>query len=120
MSTLPFELTVPAEPAHLATVRLFVASVARSVGADDEVVDDLRLAVSELATAIATRPGSDVVHVSATAEADTLIVEVGPVMPDDRVDGAIDPVDIVLGLFPGTVRHPGDATVRLPVPLPAP
>lgn len=44
------QLTVDADVANLARVRNYVASVARESGASDHIVEQLELAVSELAT----------------------------------------------------------------------
>ena len=44
-------LRITGDPRHLSTARSFVGSVARVLGLDDERRHDLRLAVSELATA---------------------------------------------------------------------
>lgn len=40
-------LDLPPDPAHLATARIFAASVARHWGVDEDSVEDLKLAVSE-------------------------------------------------------------------------
>jgi anti-sigma regulatory factor (Ser/Thr protein kinase) len=44
-------LEVPAVPAYIGTARLFIGAVARHVGASEEQVDDLKVAVSEACTA---------------------------------------------------------------------
>jgi hypothetical protein len=49
--TGPLTLRITGDPRHLSTARSFVGSVARVLGVDDERRHDLRLAVSELATA---------------------------------------------------------------------
>ena len=46
-----FALEVPADPTNLATLRVFVRSVARSAGIHDAPADDLELLASELAAA---------------------------------------------------------------------
>lgn len=43
-------LVVPADAAFVGTVRLFASSVGRHVAADDDVVDDLKLALAEAVT----------------------------------------------------------------------
>jgi Histidine kinase-like ATPase domain len=112
-----FALTVPAEAGYVATIRLFAAAVARAAGADEEVVEDVKLAVSELSTAIVVGEDHDAVEVTAILDGTTLEFVVGPLLPGDLVDGAIDPVDIVLALFPETTRDLEGSTVHLPVPL---
>ena len=54
-------LTMPAHAAYALTARLFVASSARILGADDDAVEDLKLAISELhAAAVAAQPGGSI------------------------------------------------------------
>lgn len=43
----PVELTIPAGSAYVGIVRLALGSLARTVGFDEERVDDIRIAVSE-------------------------------------------------------------------------
>lgn len=43
-------IEVPAEPEAVGSARLFAASVARLTGIDDEIVEDVRLAISEAVT----------------------------------------------------------------------
>lgn len=45
-----FRLAVPARPEHLALVRRLVDGVCESLGAPDDVADDIRLAVTEACT----------------------------------------------------------------------
>ena len=49
--TGPLTLRIGRDPRHLSTARSFAGSVGRVLGLDDEQRHDLRLAVSELATA---------------------------------------------------------------------
>lgn len=49
-SALPYAASFPAEPASVAQIRHVVAAIARECGADEVVLGDVRLAVSELAT----------------------------------------------------------------------
>ncbi len=112
-----FELRVPAEAGHLATVRLFCATIARTLGADEEVVEDLKLAISEVVTAIVVNAKTDHVHVEADAHNESLHLVLGPVTADDLVDGSIDPIDVVLAVFPEAERRAESSTVMIPVPL---
>jgi hypothetical protein len=57
------------------------------------------------------------VEVTAVLHDSLLEFVVGPLLPGDLVDGAIDPVDIVLGLFPDTRRDLESSTVHLTVAL---
>ena len=44
------QLAIPAEPGYIAMSRMFAAAVARHYGADEDVVEDLKVAVSEACT----------------------------------------------------------------------
>jgi anti-sigma regulatory factor (Ser/Thr protein kinase) len=44
------EIEIPARSAYVAVVRLALASLARAAGLDEEVVDDLKIAVGEACT----------------------------------------------------------------------
>jgi anti-sigma regulatory factor (Ser/Thr protein kinase) len=62
-------LAVPPDAAFMATARLFAASVARHYGVDEELIPDLKLAISEAcASEILTGGGESDVRISATAE----------------------------------------------------
>lgn len=50
-------LSVPAEVAYAATVRVFAGAVARAAGLDEERVDDLKLILSELCANASEGPG---------------------------------------------------------------
>ena len=51
MTTL-LELHTGSDPVDVGTARTFAAAVGRTAGLDDEAVDHLRMAVSEVATAV--------------------------------------------------------------------
>jgi hypothetical protein len=53
------ELRLPADPSFMATARVFAASVGRTLGMDDERVQDLKLVVSELCASSSERGASD-------------------------------------------------------------
>ena len=46
-SSASFRLSVPAEAGHITTVRAFAGAVARWFGLDEDVIEDVKLAVSE-------------------------------------------------------------------------
>jgi serine/threonine-protein kinase RsbW len=46
----PIEITIPPRSVYVGVVRLTVSSLARSAGLDEDQVDDLRIAVSEVCT----------------------------------------------------------------------
>lgn len=74
-ATHAVRLTVAPEPRLLGTVRLVVATAARRAGLDDEQVEDLKVAVSELCSAaVSDRRGPVQVHLA--ERADRLVVEV--------------------------------------------
>jgi anti-sigma regulatory factor (Ser/Thr protein kinase) len=75
------EIEIPSRSAYVAVVRLAIAALARSAGLDEQVVDDLKIAVSEACTnAVLSNEDAGVdapVTVGWTEEADQLVVEVG-------------------------------------------
>jgi anti-sigma regulatory factor (Ser/Thr protein kinase) len=84
-------LTVAPEPRLLGTIRLVVSTTARRAGLDDEQVEDLKVAVSELcAAAVSDRLGP--VTVGLAEWGDRLQVEVVDAAPivvaPDSLDGA--------------------------------
>jgi serine/threonine-protein kinase RsbW len=54
-----FTIDLPAEPAQMATARIFAAAIARVTGASDEVIEDLKLAVSEACSTFIDPTASD-------------------------------------------------------------
>jgi anti-sigma regulatory factor (Ser/Thr protein kinase) len=61
-------LEIPPDPAHVATARLFAASVARHFAVDEELIPDLKLAISEACAGdILAGSGSSGIHIAATA-----------------------------------------------------
>ena len=97
-----YELTVASLPHHVATVRMFVSTVARSVGLDVETIDDTKLAASELATAIVTAGDIPFITVRAFPKADGLTLEVGPWREGLGADQDFGSIDIAQALFEGT------------------
>ena len=85
---LELELTFPPKPEFVSTARHTVAALARLHDIPDEVVEDIKLAVSEACTnavAANTRVGEgDPVRVVAMVEDDAIVIEVFDV-------GGIDP-----------------------------
>lgn len=70
-------LEMPREAAYMATARLFAASVARHFGVDEELIPDLKLAISEAcAGEILTGTGESEVRISAAFENSVLRFEV--------------------------------------------
>ena len=75
------EIEIPSRTVYVGVVRLALASLARSAGLDEEVVDDLKIAVSEAcANAVLSNEdagGDAPVTVTWTDSGDRLTVEVG-------------------------------------------
>ena len=115
-ATLQLELV--ADAALLATARLFAAAAARAGGRDGDVVEDVRLAVSE-ACARSIRGAADSDRISIDAHVGprgvAFVVE-GPSGPsgDDDIDG----LDLVAALFPtaSTSDDASRSTVRFDAP----
>jgi anti-sigma regulatory factor (Ser/Thr protein kinase) len=76
---VPDELTlaVPPDAAYMATARLFAAAVARHFGVEDELIPDLKLAISEASAGeILTGAADSDIRISATADEGWLRFEV--------------------------------------------
>jgi anti-sigma regulatory factor (Ser/Thr protein kinase) len=108
-------LTVAPEPRLLGTVRLVVATAARRAGLDDEQVEDLKVAVSELCSAaVGDRRGPVEVHLA--EQADRLVVEVvdaggaDAAADDDRAFGLALVGSLVDGLEWGAGTGGGRST----------
>jgi serine/threonine-protein kinase RsbW len=97
------ELRLTPLPSHVRTARLVVVAAARRAGLDDELVDDLRLAIGEACTRAvglhsAHAPDADVV-ITVTDGVGVLAVavsDVGPAAgakPDDLLAGMLEPAD---------------------------
>jgi hypothetical protein len=74
-----FSISLPAEPVHVSTARIFSAAVARHFGADAADIEDLKIALTEACgSAIShSRTGdSEPVRVAATPAEGMLIYEV--------------------------------------------
>jgi anti-sigma regulatory factor (Ser/Thr protein kinase) len=70
-------LAVPPDAAFMATARLFAAAVARHYGVEEDLIPDLKLAISEAcAGEILIGTGDSDVRISATAEGQRIRFEV--------------------------------------------
>ena len=112
------QLEVATDPALLATARLFAAAAARVAGCDDDVVEDVRLAVSE-ACARSIRGGGDGDRIAIDAHVSlrgVAFVVDGPSGP--AADQDIDGLDLVAALFPAasTSKDGSRTTVRFDAP----
>ncbi len=113
--TGPFELRIPPLPEHVATARLFIASLARVVGLDEAVTEDLRLAISEAVTASITGGATTPVVLSGELTITHLTVRVGPLERDAQSDDRFDVASIIGALF-DSVGFEQDSIV-IPVPI---
>jgi anti-sigma regulatory factor (Ser/Thr protein kinase) len=119
--TRTLRLDLDADPALLGTARLFAVSSARLAGCSDDVVEDVRLAVSEACTrAIARAPEGGRVAIETRLVPTGLEVEVrgAAVEPlEPTVREAID-IDLVPALFSDAEEHLSDGilTVRFLAP----
>jgi hypothetical protein len=102
----------------VATVRLFVSAVARTVGLDVETIDDAKLAASEIATAIVTSGDIPFITVRAIPASGRITLNLGP-WRDGLGDGDdFGPLEIAQALFEGTTVE-GEFIV-VPVEAPEP
>ncbi|HSJ72074.1 MAG TPA: hypothetical protein VLA29_10580 [Acidimicrobiia bacterium] len=111
---LVHELVIPCTAEFVATARIFIGGVAATVTDDAALVDDLKLATSELVTAVVESRSADTLRLVATIEGSQLTVQLTPWSASFAIDdfGALDIVD---ALFPGTAVE--DGSVLVPVPL---
>jgi hypothetical protein len=118
-------LSIPADPAYVGTVRYFAATIARHEGLPEELIDDLRLAVSEAcAEAIdAGVPGSIRVALSLDPGAIDVEVTSGSAQSEGEPHGreALVPIyrlQLIRALFPEAETDLGDGVrvVRFTVP----
>ena len=101
-ATPEIELEFVPKPEFVRIARHAVAALARLHGVQEELVEDIKLAVSEACTNAVARSGEAgaPVAVAASAEPDRMVVEVadqGP-SPDHEVSG--DPTELSTGELP--------------------
>jgi anti-sigma regulatory factor (Ser/Thr protein kinase) len=111
---LVHELVVPATAEFVATTRIFIGGVAGAVTDDPDLVDDLKLATSELVTAMVESGVAHDVRLVVTIESLQLVVQLAPWPANVESDG-FGALDIVDALFPGTAV--ADGAVLVPVAL---
>jgi hypothetical protein len=109
-------LVVPPDPGWLAAVRLFVAAVARRWDVGDDETDDLRLGVSELATAAMTGGAPEVTITVERSDRGRFRLSVEPVHIGAPAPEPIDPLDIVEALFDDVVTDGSRVIVTLEGP----
>lgn len=110
-----YSLTIPPRAKDVATARLFVATVARMFEMDEDTVADLKLATSELAAASISGGSGDGVEVTIEVDDRLRSLSVRPIpgrtTDDDRLN--IDPIDVVVAVFPDTERDPESQSVTV-------
>ena len=104
------QIDLPGRAASVDVARHFVVVAFRVWGLDEELVDDARLAVSEMATA-AVVGGTDRFSVTCERVGSTVTVTIGPVGPAGMMDGPVDRRDIVETLFPESALDGEDFVV---------
>jgi anti-sigma regulatory factor (Ser/Thr protein kinase) len=74
-----FELELAPDASLIVTARLFASDLARQLGCDEGVVDDVKLAVSEGCTAALSRAHSEPILVLAERAEDGLTFSISPI-----------------------------------------
>jgi serine/threonine-protein kinase RsbW len=110
-TTGSFALEVPPEADQVRTARLFASAVARHFGADEDRVEDLKVAISEAATnsinAHRKADISDPVRIAAATETDGIrfsVIDAGPgFSTDDMLADMRSEMTPAHGLFEGSL-----------------
>jgi hypothetical protein len=117
-----FSVTVPARPGLVGTLRVFASAVARHYGLTDDVVEDVKLAVSEASTdPVQAGAGGDIT-VAMIDDGAGLVCEVrslrwnaaAPVELPEGIDaGVLDRLQVVRALFEDAERIERDGAVTV-------
>ena len=83
-------ITVASDTAMIASLRARISTLARAAGADESIVSDLELAVSELATNVVQHADSPEITVVLRHEPDRWVLDVG----DAPAGGTLDAVTL--------------------------
>lgn len=120
-------LAIPADPAHVGTVRYFVATIARHAGMPEELTNDLRLAVSEACAEAIDAGVTGSIRVALSLDPEGMAVEVtsGPAQlgegaapgPEGSQLVPIYRLQLIRALFPDAEsdQSPGTRVVRFTV-----
>lgn len=111
------QLQVPAQAAALSTVRLFVAASARVAGAPEEVVEDLKLAVSEAASAAILAASGQELQIDIDVTPGEVTLSVRPLTPENLTGEGLHPGDVIAALFSSARLDEATATLVIPVAL---
>jgi histidine kinase-like protein len=118
-------LAIPADPAYVGTVRYFAATIARHEGLPEELIDDLRLAVSEACSEAIDAGVTGSIRVALSLEPERIDVEVtsGSAQSEGEphASEALVPIyrmQLIRALFPDAKTDPGHGVrvVRFTVP----
>ena len=108
----PVRLDLPARPEYVGVVRLALSSLARYAGLDEERVDELKIAVSEVCTDIVAADAGDRLTISWSADDGTVRIEVAGPSPveGDRRDFSRDLLAELLDEYEVTETEEGTVT----------
>jgi serine/threonine-protein kinase RsbW len=129
-----FAIELPADAAYLSTVRLFASAVARQFGAEEETIEDLKVAISEACSAFLRYDdeGAGIVRVTIEVHEARLTFEVtgedlsiqvparaaGDPTPTPRGMAAELGLDLIRSLFPDSeVTTDQDSAIRFSASL---
>jgi hypothetical protein len=107
-------LAIPADPAYVGTVRYFAATNARHAGLPEELINDLRLAVSEACAEAIDAGVTGSIRVALSLEPGRIDVEVtsGLIQPEGEAHGPkglvpIYRLQLIRALFPDAETDQG-------------
>ena len=117
-----FSASVPARPELVGTLRVFASAVARHYGLADELVEDVKLAVSEAATGPIDAAAGGEVRVTIDVDDPGLVLAVSSRpwnagaaadVPDGVDPAVLDRVQLVRALFGDVERTEADGVVTV-------
>lgn len=116
--TSRYQLTLPANPESISLARLFTATVLRTLGAEEALVEDAKLAVSELCSMAIVGSADSEIQITATASETGATISVAPFSHPSTAEN-VERLDIVTALFPSTrLDEPGAAVLGIDMAIP--
>jgi hypothetical protein len=118
-----FSLELPSDATMLSSARLFAAAVAREAGCAEDLLDDVKLAVSEACTEAIRRSGvgdDDRISLRAEVGNGAVTFEVtGPVGQAPAPEDDLDHFSLIAALFEDARRHgsDGSSSISFSTPL---
>jgi hypothetical protein len=117
-----FSLELPSDATMLSSARLFAAAVAREAGCAEDLLDDVKLAVSEACTEAIRRSGVGDDRISLRAEVGNGAVTfevTGPVGQAPAPEDDLDHFSLIAALFEDARRHgsDGSSSISFSTPL---